>query len=87
MTKEAIANGVGDIPSLDVSKLSQYFRNSMVAFFLQRKLLNERLAKNMLDWTHSGFNRPAAVCAANSESPSRSPSACYRHRNGRKFDL
>ena len=26
MTKEAIANGLGDIPSLNVSKLSQYFR-------------------------------------------------------------
>jgi len=29
MAKEAIANGLGNIPSLDVSKLSQYFRNSM----------------------------------------------------------
>ncbi len=50
MTKEAIANGLGDIPSRDVSKLNQFFRNGMVAFFLQRKLLNERLAKNMLVW-------------------------------------
>jgi hypothetical protein len=37
-------------------KLSQYFRRSMVSFFLQRKLLNERLAKNLLDRTHSGFS-------------------------------
>jgi hypothetical protein len=43
------------VPSLDLSKLSQYFRSSIVAFLLKRTLLNERLAKNLLDWTHSGF--------------------------------
>ena len=25
-------------------------------FFLERKLLNQRLARNMLDWTHGGFS-------------------------------
>jgi len=39
------------IPRLDLGRLSQYFRTSMVAFFLQRQLLNERLARNMLEWT------------------------------------
>jgi hypothetical protein len=28
----------------------------MVAFFLKRSLLNERLARNMMGWTHSGFS-------------------------------
>jgi len=37
-------------------KMSGCFRQRVIAFFLQRKLLNERLAKNMLDWTHSGFS-------------------------------
>jgi hypothetical protein len=38
------------VPSLKLSKLSQYFRSSMVAFFLKHTLLNERLAKNMPGW-------------------------------------
>jgi hypothetical protein len=28
----------------------------MVAFFLQRSLISERLARSMLEWTHSGFS-------------------------------
>jgi hypothetical protein len=39
------------VPSLDLIKLSQYFRTSVVAFFLKRTLINQRLARNMLDWT------------------------------------
>ena len=49
------------MPSLDLSKLSQYFRSSMVAFFLKRTLLNERLARNLLGWTHSGFSVDLSV--------------------------
>ena len=44
------------LPSLDLPRLAQYFRASMVAFFLRRSLINERLAKSMLGWTHSGFS-------------------------------
>ena len=43
------------VPSLDLIKLSQYFRTIVVAFFLQRTLIGKRLATNTLDWTHSGF--------------------------------
>jgi hypothetical protein len=46
---------------LDVQRLAQYFRASMVAFFLRRSLVNERLAKSMLGWTHSGFNLDMSV--------------------------
>jgi hypothetical protein len=44
------------MPSLDLPRLAQCFRASMVAFFLTRSLINERLAKRMLGWTHSGFS-------------------------------
>ena len=44
------------IPRLDLTKISQYFRASMVAFFLKRQLINERLARNMLQWDYSGFS-------------------------------
>jgi hypothetical protein len=33
----------------------------MVAFFLRRQLINERLARNMLDWSHSGFRVDGSV--------------------------
>jgi len=44
------------LPSLDPAKLGQYFRSTVIGFFLERRLIDERLAKNMLDWTHSGFS-------------------------------
>ena len=36
--------------------MSACFRQRVITFFLERKLLNERLAKNMVEWTHSGFS-------------------------------
>jgi hypothetical protein len=44
------------IPKIDLQKMSSCFRQRVIAFFLERKLLDERLAKSMLDWTHSGFS-------------------------------
>ncbi len=36
----------------------------MVAFFLQRQPINERLGKNMLDWTHSGLYAMPTLCGS-----------------------
>jgi hypothetical protein len=36
--------------------MSACFRQRVTAFFLERKLLSERLAKNMVNWAHSGFS-------------------------------
>jgi len=41
--------------------MSACFRQRVIAFFLQRKLLNERLAKNMVEWVHSGFSVDASI--------------------------
>jgi hypothetical protein len=41
--------------------MSGCFRQRGIAFFLERKLPNERLARNMLDWTHSGFSVDASI--------------------------
>ncbi len=41
--------------------MSSCFRHRVIAFFLERKLLNERLAKNMVNWTHSGFSVDASI--------------------------
>ena len=43
-------------PRLDLAKLSQYFRASMVGLFVEHQLINERLACNMQQWDHSGFS-------------------------------
>jgi len=43
------------VPTVDLVKMSACFRQRVIAFFLERKLLNKRLARSMLDWTHSGF--------------------------------
>ena len=49
------------IPRLDLARLSQYFRASMMNFFLQRELINQRLAHNMMQWNHSGFSVDGSV--------------------------
>ena len=58
------------LPSLDLPRLAQLFRVSMLAFFLQRSLINERLARSMLGWTHSGFSldMSAKIPAASSRA-------------------
>jgi hypothetical protein len=49
------------VPTVDLAKMSACFRQRVIAFFLERKLLNERLAKNMLEWAHSGFSLDASI--------------------------
>jgi hypothetical protein len=51
------------VPTVDLAKMSGCFRQRVIAFFLERKLLNERLARNMLDWTHSGFAKTREALA------------------------
>jgi len=40
---------------MNLAKMSAFFRHRVVEFFRQRQLLNERLARNMLEWTRSGL--------------------------------
>lgn len=49
------------LPVVDVDRMSACFRQRVIAFFLQRKLLNERLAKSMLQWTRSGFSVDCSI--------------------------
>jgi hypothetical protein len=69
------------VQSLDPGKLAQYFRAMMVAFFLRRQLINERLAKNMLDWTYSGFSVDLSVCIPATAPKSRVSLAEYIARS------
>ena len=65
------------VPALDLAKLSQYFRSSVLAFFLERKLINDRLARNMLDWRHSGFSVDLSVTIPATFSRAREALAQY----------
>ena len=71
------------IPTLDLARLARYFRAAMVAFFLQRSLISERLARSMLAWTHSGFSVDLSVripWPAAGRSSAGSPAASSRTR-------
>ncbi len=80
------------VQCLNLSKLSQYFRASMVAFFLKRTLLNERLARNTItmlsDQSSDSQARLAfAGCTHRAHDPpgSAAPTSCAflrcpRHR-------
>jgi len=49
------------VPTVDLAKMSGCFRQRVIAFFLDRKLLNEWLAKSMVEWEHSGFSVVGSV--------------------------
>jgi hypothetical protein len=49
------------VPSLDLQRLAQHYRASMVTFFFRRSLINKRLARSMPGWTHSGFSPGMSV--------------------------
>jgi hypothetical protein len=57
--------------------MSACFRQRVIAFFLERKLLNERLARSMLDWTHSGFSVDASIHLPAGSSKTREALAQY----------
>jgi len=44
------------IPFGNLDKMSEYFRRMIIKFFLDRKLINESFAQNLLTWRHSGFS-------------------------------
>jgi hypothetical protein len=65
------------IPTLDLARLARYFRAAMVALFLQRSLISERLARSMLEWTHSGFSVDLSVRIPAASSRTREALAQY----------
>jgi len=65
------------VPSVDLPRLAQYFRASMIGFFLKRSLINERLAKSMMGWTHSCFSLDISVKIPAGSSRTREALAQY----------
>ncbi len=44
------------IPIKNTSNLTQLFRRRVIRYFVNKKLLNEKFASNLLSWKHSGFS-------------------------------
>ncbi len=44
------------IPIKDTKNLTELFRRRVIRYFMEKKLLNEKFARNMLSWKHSGFS-------------------------------
>jgi len=65
------------VPQFDLQKMSACFRQRVIAFFLERKLLNERLGRSMLEWTHSGSSVDASIRLPAGSSKTREALAQY----------
>ena len=65
------------IPRIDLQKMSSCFRQRVIACFLERKLLDQWRAKNMLDWTHSGFSVEASIRIPAGSAKTREAPAQY----------
>ena len=44
------------LPVSDTTKMSELFRRLVIKLFLEKKLINESFAQNLLSWKHSGFS-------------------------------
>ncbi|MBN1460563.1 MAG: hypothetical protein JXA57_13600 [Armatimonadetes bacterium] len=63
--------------------MSSCLRQSVIDFFLERKLLDQRRAKKMLDWTHSGFRVDASIripWPSAGSGPARGPAGSAKSR-------
>ena len=58
------------LPYRNLERMTEYFRCKLVGLFLEKELINEKLAgapsANLLSWKHSGFEGAVRRCAAQS---------------------
>jgi len=44
------------IPFAGLQKMTEYFRRKVIWLFVEKELINEEFARNLLSWKHSGFS-------------------------------
>jgi hypothetical protein len=44
------------IPFAGLQKMTDYFRRKVIWLFVEKELINEEFARNLLSWKHSGFS-------------------------------
>jgi len=60
--------------------MTECFRRRVVKFFLERKLINQDMADNLLTWRHSGFSLDASILLPSGSSKERESLAQYLAR-------
>jgi len=49
------------IPFSNLPQMTECFRRAVIKLFLERKLINQDMADNLLTWRHSGFSIDASI--------------------------
>ena len=44
------------LPYRNLEQMTEYFRRKLIGLFLEKELINEEFAANLLSWKHSGFS-------------------------------
>jgi hypothetical protein len=49
------------IPFSNLSQMTECFRRRVIKLFLEKKLINQHMADNLLNWRHSGFSIDSSI--------------------------
>ena len=74
-------SGFLHVPKVDLAEMSACFRQRVNAFFLERNVLNGRLAPNIIEWEHSGFSVDGSVHVAAGSGKAREALEAYLQRH------
>ena len=59
------------LPINNLNNLTEVFRQKVVNLFVEKKLLNQQMANNLLSWKHSGFSIDNSVMILKSDDKAR----------------
>jgi hypothetical protein len=68
------------IPITDLVKMKELFRQLVIEYFIDAKLLSQELANNLLSWKHSGLSIDNSIKIAASDNKAREAIAQYMAR-------
>ena len=68
------------IPFGNLQQMTECFRRAVIKLFLERKLINQGMADNLLTWRHSGFSVDASILLPGGSSEKRESLAQYLAR-------
>ncbi len=69
------------IPIKNTSSLTEIFRRRVISYFVNKKLLNEKFAGNLLSWKHSGFSVDYAILIPAQDQKARTGLSQYIARH------
>ena len=68
------------IPFSNLSQMTECFRRRVIKLFIEKKLINQHMADNLLSWRHSGFSVDASILLPGGSSKERESLAQYLGR-------